>query len=69
MLEAVRQSGGTAIAVSDDALMEAGVELAADEGIFAAPEGAACVAALEKLLASGFLKRPTASCFTTPAPG
>ena len=56
VLEAVRQSGGTAIAVSDDALMEAGVRLAADEGIYAAPEGAACVAALEKLLASGFLK-------------
>ena len=56
VLEAVRQSGGTAIAVSDEALMEAGVRLAADEGIYAAPEGAACVAALEKLLASGFLK-------------
>ena len=56
VLEAVRQSGGTAIAVSDDALLEAGVQLAADEGIYAAPEGAACVAALEKLLASGFLK-------------
>src|SRR5208283_3621993 len=57
VLQAVRQSGGTAIAVSDDALLEAGVRLAADEGIYAAPEGAACVAALEKLLASGFLKR------------
>ncbi len=57
VLEAVRQSGGTAIAVSDDALLEAGVQLAADEGIYVAPEGAACVAALEKLLASGFLKR------------
>jgi threonine synthase len=56
-LDAVRQSGGTAIAVSDDAMLEAGVRLAADEGIYAAPEGAACVAALEKLLASGFLKR------------
>ncbi|HMD71352.1 MAG TPA: threonine synthase [Bryobacteraceae bacterium] len=56
VLQAVRQSGGTAIAVSDDALMEAGVRLAAEEGIYAAPEGAACVAALEKLLASGFLK-------------
>ena len=57
VLQAVRQSGGTALAVSDDALLEAGVGLAADEGIYAAPEGAACVAALEKLLASGFLKR------------
>jgi len=57
VLEAVRRSGGTAIAVSDDAMLDAGVRLAADEGIYAAPEGAACVAALEKLLASGFLKR------------
>ena len=57
VLEAVRQSGGTAIAVSDDAMMRAGLGLAADEGIYAAPEGAACVAALEKLLASGFLQR------------
>jgi threonine synthase len=57
VLQAVRQSGGTAIAVSDDAMMRAGLGLAVDEGIYAAPEGAACVAALEKLLASGFLKR------------
>jgi threonine synthase len=57
ILEAVRKSGGTAIAVSDDQLIDAGIQLASDEGIFVAPEGAACVAALEKLLARGFLKR------------
>lgn len=57
ILEAVRKSGGTAIAVSDDDLIQAGIQLASDEGMFIAPEGAACVAALEKLLASGFLKR------------
>ena len=57
ILEAVRKSGGTAIAVSDDQLIDAGIQLASDEGIFVAPEGAACVAALEKLLASGFLKK------------
>jgi threonine synthase len=57
ILQAVRESGGVAIAVSDDELLDAGARLAADEGIFAAPEGAACVSALEKLLASGFLKR------------
>ncbi|HYW42815.1 MAG TPA: threonine synthase [Bryobacteraceae bacterium] len=56
VLEAVRQSGGTAIAVSDDDLMEAGIQLASDEGIYAAPEGAACVAAARRLLESGFLK-------------
>jgi threonine synthase len=56
ILDAVRASGGTALAVSDGKLLDAGIQLAREEGVFAAPEGAACVAALEKLLASGFLK-------------
>ena len=37
-------------------MLEAGVQLASDEGIYAAPEGAACVVAAQKLIASGFLK-------------
>ena len=57
VLQAVRESGGTAIAVSDEEMLNSGVQLASDEGIYAAPEGAACVSAVEKLLASGFLKR------------
>ena len=57
VLQAVRESRGTAIAVTDDEMLAAGVQLASDEGVYAAPEGAACVAALEKLLASGFLKQ------------
>ncbi len=56
VLRAARESGGTAIAVSDPEMIEAGVQLASDEGIFAAPEGGACVAAARKLLANGFLK-------------
>jgi threonine synthase len=56
VLQAVRESGGTAVAVSDEEMLDAGVQLAAEEGIYAAPEGAACVSALQKLLASGFLK-------------
>ena len=56
VLDAVRSSGGCAIAVSDEELLTAGIDLAGREGMFAAPEGAACIAALEKLLASGFLK-------------
>ena len=55
ILDAVRASGGTAIAVSDDELLDAGLQLASKEGMFVAPEGAACIAALEKLLAPGFL--------------
>ena len=57
VLNAVRESHGTAVAVTDEEMLTAGVQLASDEGVYAAPEGAACVAALEKLLASGFLKQ------------
>jgi threonine synthase len=57
ILNAVRASGGTAIAVSDAELLDAGIRLATEEGLFIAPEGAACVPALERLLATGFLKR------------
>jgi threonine synthase len=56
MLEAIRKSGGTALAVSDEDMLDAGAELGATEGIFAAPEGAACVAGAKQLLTSGFLK-------------
>ena len=56
VLEAVRKSHGTAVAVNDRDLVDASLELAAAEGIFAAPEGGACVAALKQLLANGFLK-------------
>ena len=56
ILKAVRESGGAAIAVTDEELLEAGVRLAAEEGQFIAPEGAACITALEMLLRSGFLK-------------
>jgi threonine synthase len=56
MLEAIRGSGGTAIAVSDSEMLDAAIELASSEGVFAAPEGAACVAAVRRLIAGGFLK-------------
>ncbi len=55
ILEAVRKSGGTAMAVTDEEALAAGIELAEREGIFAAPEGAACVAAIPKLLQAGAL--------------
>jgi threonine synthase len=55
ILDAIRSSRGTAIAVSDEEMLDAGISLASEEGIYAAPEGAACIAALQKLLASGFL--------------
>jgi threonine synthase len=57
LLDIMRQSGGTAIAVTDDELMAGLKKLASQEGIFAAPEGGAALAAYEKLLESGFLSR------------
>jgi threonine synthase len=56
VLRAAKDSGGTCVAASDEEMIDAGIELASAEGIFAAPEGGACVAALKKLLANGFLK-------------
>src|SRR6185312_452652 len=49
VLKAVRESGGTAVSVSDSDLLDAGIQLAANEGIFPAPEGGACVAAAQRL--------------------
>lgn len=56
ILDAVRQSGGTCVSVTDAEILEAVNEMSALEGIFAAPEGAACLPAYRKLMASGFLK-------------
>jgi threonine synthase len=56
ILDAIRESGGTAISVTDEELVEGARELARTEGIFAAPEGGACVPALRKLLARGDVK-------------
>lgn len=50
ILKAIYDSNGYAIAVEDDALMQAQQELARAEGIFAAPEGAATLAALKDLI-------------------
>jgi threonine synthase len=55
VLRAVRESGGTAVAVSDIEMMNGCEELASREGLFVAPEGGACIAALKKLKNSGFL--------------
>jgi threonine synthase len=50
ILQNIYDSKGTAIAVSDEAIIEAQKQLASREGIFAAPEGAATLAALRKLI-------------------
>lgn len=54
ILDILKKSRGTALAVTDEEILEATRHWARIEGIFAAPEGAASLAAYRKLLASGF---------------
>src|SRR5438128_631076 len=60
MLRMLRQTRGTAVSVTDEEMLHAGRDLAAAEGIFAAPEGAATIAAGRKLAASGWIRREEA---------
>jgi len=53
ILRAVRESGGFATAVDDDAIMHAWREVAAEEGLLLCPEGAATYAAYKQALADG----------------
>src|ERR687889_389210 len=56
ILEAIRKSGGTAITVTDDEMLE-GMALAAErEGLFVSPESGAAVIATRALRESGFLR-------------
>src|SRR5438105_4846683 len=56
ILDALRASNGTAISVTDEELIAATREIGASEGLFCAPEGAACLPALRKLIAAGEVK-------------
>ncbi len=56
VLRAIRESDGTAISISDAEMIDAGLLVGRREGIFPAPEGGACVAAVRHLLTTGFLK-------------
>ena len=57
ILADIYASRGEAVAVSDDALMAACREMARLEGIFAAPEGGAGLAAIERLIGEGKIDR------------
>jgi threonine synthase len=56
MLEILRESGGTAVALPDEQLLESIRDWGRNEGIFLSPEGAASTAAYDHLLSNGFLK-------------
>ena len=57
VLRAVRESGGFAIAVTDEAITAAIDEVARAEGLLLCPEGAATYAALQQSLADGRIRR------------
>jgi threonine synthase len=56
ILQALRESEGTAIAVSDADMAKAQLELARGEGVFACPEGGATLAAARKLVESRWIR-------------
>jgi len=55
ILNALRESAGVAVAVADEALVKGQARITSLEGIFACPEGGATLAALETLLAQGWV--------------
>jgi len=55
ILQALRETGGTALTVEDREMVDGMYELATDEGIIACPEGAATLVALKRLVDQGFL--------------
>lgn len=57
VLDIVRKSGGTAIAVSEKLILESLLEWSHAEAFFPCPEGAACFAAYDRLIADRFLKK------------
>ena len=54
ILQAIRETGGTALAVEDREMVEAMHELASTEGVVACPEGAATLVGLKQLVKRGF---------------
>jgi threonine synthase len=57
ILRAVRESGGTALAVPDSTMVAGMLAIGKHQGISAAPEGGAALVAIERLVANGSIKR------------
>jgi threonine synthase len=55
ILEIVRASGGTAVALNDDAIFASLKDWATHEGLLWSPEGAAATAGYDYLIETGFL--------------
>ncbi len=56
ILRAVRESGGTAVAVPDADMVDGMIEIGSTEGVSAAPEGGAALAAIRRLVRDGSIK-------------
>lgn len=56
ILNALRESGGTAVAVTDEEMLEYAGIMGKYTSIFPAPEGAACLAAQVRLLKDGWIR-------------
>ena len=56
ILRAVRESGGTALAVADRAMVDGMLAVGKFEGVSAAPEGGAAFVAISRLVADGTIK-------------
>ncbi len=56
VLRAIRESGGTAVSVSDAQMVEDMIAIGSNEGVSAAPEGGATLSAIRKLVADGTIK-------------
>jgi threonine synthase len=57
ILRAVRESGGTALAIADRAMVAGMLKIGKHEGVSAAPEGGAALAAIEQLASNGTIAR------------
>ena len=57
ILRTIRESGGTAVAVADQQMIDDMKVMGRDEGISAAPEGAASLSAVRQLVAEGTIKK------------
>jgi threonine synthase len=57
ILQAVRESAGTALAVSDEDMVRDMMAIGSHEGVSAAPEGGAALAAIRRLVADGRIER------------
>lgn len=66
ILRGIRESGGTAVAVSDEQMLADMIAVGTQEGVSAAPEGAAALSAVRKLVAGGRIqKHETVVLFNT----